>query len=298
MNFQTKLPRSRRRPAFTLLEIMFVLAILSILAAVAVPKYRLSLERAKVVECLATRVSAEHAQRVFMSQNDNQMATTRALVSGGYLDRFPRCVSGGALVWISSSPVKMACSLHDVSVPQSGGPGGASAPEFFTGFSSLSGIKILTGNWKIKSDMIVTSSKGGRVNELIISTGAFKDYSTEVVATLNSGGIGVYYRATMGSGDKISGYSFQMNSAGKLELWTLGNGNLTKLLSSSSMPSGFPATGVAHTITVDAVGALSTIYIDGAQVMQVTDSTFSQGTSGLREWKGSAAVDSISINTP
>lgn len=287
-----------RRPAFTLLEIMVVLAILAVLVAVAVPNYRLTVEKAKVTECLATRVYAERAQQVFMSQNDNQMATTAKLVSGGYLDRFPRCVSGGALVWISSSPVKMACSLHDASAPLSDGPAAASAPEFFTGFTTLSGVKILTGDWKIKSDMLLTSSKGSSVNEVILSTGPFKDYATEVVATLYKGGIGVYYRATMGSGDKISGYSFQMDSTGKLQLWTVVNGNLITLLSSSSMPSGFPATGVAHTITVDAVGALSTVYIDGARVMQVTDSTFSQGTSGLSEWKGSAAVDSISINTP
>lgn len=307
--------RFRRRAAFTLLELMISLAVLAALAVFALPRYADIIGRAKIAECQATRSVLERAEELYMNQNEGRLGTAGELAAAGYLDRTPVCLAGGSLVWISTSPLKLACSVHDISgvqdtvVASSGAAAGAGAAAgsaasggsaaaapvtlFSSGFSSMDGIDALTGAWRIKGGQLTVSSKGKSVNEVIVDGVAYTNYSTDLAATIYSGGFGVMYRASVDSGSRISGYSFQVNSSGKLELWTIVASKPVALLASSSLPSGFPATKVQHTVSVDVEGAQSTFFVDGVQVMQVTDSTFTSGTSGIRQWGGSAAFDSI-----
>lgn len=293
--------RPRDRAAFSLLELMVALAVLSVLAAFAMPRYAQVLERTKGTECQVTRANVQRAEEVYMGQNEGRMATVRELVEKGYLDRQPRCVAGGSLVWISTAPVKMACSLHDAAPAPAAGntaaePGGsAAAPDtyFSSDLSSIEGIDPLTGAWRISGGVLTITSSGKSVNEAIVSTGPFTDYSTGLTATIASGGFGVLYRASVDSGNKVSGYSFQLDAEGKLELWTIVGSKPGERLAAAAMPSGFPVVGVEHTITVDVAGTQSTFYVDGVQVMQVTDATFSSGTSGMRQWGGTASFDTI-----
>lgn len=290
----------RSRAAFTLLELMVSLAVMAALAVFALPRYADVLNRAKAAECLATRAVVERAESLYMNQNDGRLATAPELAAAGYLERLPRCVAGGSLVWISTAPLKLACSIHDAApVPAAASAPAASAPAavpaFYSSFSSMEGIDALTGAWRINGGQLTISSKGKSVNEAMVDGAVYSNYSTDLAATMYGGGFGVMYRATMDSGSRVSGYSFQIDSSGALELWTIVAGKPAALLASSAMPAGFPAVGTQHTVSVDAVGAQSTFFVDVAQVMQVTDSAFTTGTSGIRQWGGKAAFDSITL---
>lgn len=302
--------RLRSRKGFTLMEFFVAMAILAILASFAVPRYAKVIERAKSAECLVTRANAQRAEEIYMGQNEGRAASTLELVEKGYLDRMPRCVAGGSLVWLSTAPLKLACSLHDASpvpvaaaVPAgssagstaAGSGGGSAAPEtyFSSNLSSMDGIDPLTGAWRLSGGLLTITSKGKSVNEAIVSTGPFTDYTTDLTATITSGGFGVMYRASIDSGNRVSGYSFQLDATGKLELWTIVGSKPAERLASSAMPSGFPVVGVQHTVSVDVTGTRSTFYVDGVQVMQVTDAAFSSGTSGIRQWGGTSSFDTI-----
>lgn len=304
---------ARRRGGFTLLELLVVLAVLSVLAVLAVPRYAAIVGRARSAECLATRTVTQRAQEIYMGQNDGRVASTEELIQGRYLDRLPRCVAGGSLVWLSTSPLKLACSLHDAAplpgatapltgltsslpgiTPSGSGPAIA-GPYFSGGFATMDGIDPLTGAWRLSGGLLTITSKGKSVNEALVSSGPFTNYATDLTATIASGGFGVLYRASLDGGNKVSGYSFQLDSKGVLELWTIKESKPDKRLAVSAMPSGFPAVGVQHTVSVEASGAQSTFYVDGVQVMQVTDTTFSSGTSGIRQWGGTSAFDMIEL---
>ncbi len=307
--------RPRNRRGFSLMELFVAMAVLAVLASFAMPRYAEVIERTKSTECQVSRANAQRAEEIYIGQNEGRVASTQELVQKGYLDRMPRCVAGGSLVWLSTNPVKMACSLHDASpaaaatAPAAGaagstagtpaassGSGSTAADTYFSSdFSLIDGIDPLTGAWRIKGGVLTITSKGKSVNEAIVSTGPFTDYSTDLTATIASGGFGVLYRASVDSGSKVSGYSFQLSSTGKLELWTIEDSKPEDRLAVSAMSAGFPVVGVQHTITVDVAGTQSTFYIDGVQVMQVTDDTFSGGTSGIRQWGGTSSFDMIKL---
>lgn len=307
--------RPRSRKGFTLMEFFVAMAIVAILASFAMPRYAEVITRTKSTECQVSRANAQRAEEIYIGQNEGRTASTLELVQKGYLDRMPRCVAGGSLVWLSTEPVKMVCSLHDAAPASattapaagpvgstagntaagSGGGSTAAGPYFSSSLASMDGIDPLTGAWRINGGVLTITSKGKSVNDAIVSTGPFTDYSTSLVATIASGGFGVLYRASIDSGSKISGYSFQLSSTGKLELWTIVGSKPGQRLAVSAMPAGFPVVGVQHTITVDVKGTQSTFYVDGAQVMQVADITFLSGTSGMRQWGGTSSFDSITL---
>lgn len=286
--------RPRDRKGFTLMELFVSMAVVAVLASFAMPRYAQVIERTKSTECQVSRANAQRAEEIYIGQNEGRTATTLELVQKGYLDRMPRCVAGGSLVWLSTAPVKMTCSLHDAAPSAGSGSGSAPSDTYFSStLSSMEGIDPLTGAWRINGGVLTITSSGKSVNEVVVSTGPFTNYSTDLTATITSGGFGVLYRASIDSGSKVSGYSFQLDAAGKLELWTIVGSKPGELLAASAMPAGFPVVGVQHTITVDVNGTLSTCYIDGVQVMQVTDSIFSSGTSGMRQWGGTSSFDTI-----
>jgi len=290
--------RPRNRKGFTLMELFVVMAILAVLASFAMPRYAQVIERAKSTECQVTRANSQRAEEIYMGQNEGHVASTQELVAKGYLDRMPRCVAGGSLVWLSTAPLKLACSLHDAapaagSAPGSGGGAAAPAEYFSSTLASMEGIDPLTGAWRINGGVLTITSSGKSVNEAMVSTGPFTNYSTDLTATIDSGGFGVLYRASIDSGSKVSGYSFQLDAAGKLELWTIVGSKPGARLASAAMPAGFPVVGVQHTITVAVAGTQATFYVDGVQVMQVTDDTFTSGTSGMRQWGGTSSFDTI-----
>ncbi|MEA3507728.1 MAG: hypothetical protein U9R40_02255, partial [Synergistota bacterium] len=56
-----------------------------------------------------------------------------------------------------------------------------------------------------------------------------------------------------------------------------------KTIASANMPKGFDV-NAPHTVTVEVSGNTHTAYVDGVEVLSVTDDTYESGMVGLRKW--------------
>jgi hypothetical protein len=109
----------------------------------------------------------------------------------------------------------------------------------------------------------------------------------DVNATMVSGanvGYGVYFRSD--GEPSITGYCFQFDpgAGNKFTVRKVNNGVESGAIQSVSMPSGFSVIGTPHAISISAVGSHIVIKVDGATVLDFTDSTFTSRSAGLRTW--------------
>ena len=103
-----------QRRGFTLMELIMVLAVITILATILTPKITSLIDKTKASQCLANRTIIEEAETRYRVEHNNTPSDSLAqLNQAGYLDRIPVCNSGGIYVWVSTDlPVQMGCSYH------------------------------------------------------------------------------------------------------------------------------------------------------------------------------------------
>lgn len=93
--------RRRTRSAFTLIELMIVIAIIGVLAAIAVPNFKRARERANTRACYANQKTIAGAIEMYnLDKNTNKTqvnsAFLQALTSSGYLQSVPSDPGQGA----------------------------------------------------------------------------------------------------------------------------------------------------------------------------------------------------------
>lgn len=104
-----------RNKGFTLVELMVVVAIIIILAAILVPRYLDVTDSAKAAKCQANQRTVEGAAAVFMARHDGTMPTSVGdLVTDGELDGEPTCpgttgTAGGALYTLDTTNGSTVC---------------------------------------------------------------------------------------------------------------------------------------------------------------------------------------------
>ena len=162
-----------------------------------------------------------------------------------------------------------------------------------TDFAAVAASQPIVGaKWSVVGGKLVPPASGGSI---LFGDQSWTDAQVETTATLASGsGYGVYFRAT--GTTKISGYVFQYDPGvgNKFVVRKVVNGTESAPIAIGAMPAGFPIYGVAHDVSVSAIGTHIVCTVDGTSVLDFSDSTFSSGGTGLRSW-GGASVSFASV---
>lgn len=109
------IPRNSKIRAFTVVELMIVVLVLSILLAVAVPSWMGARERAREGVCHANLRMIEHAKEQFAMEGKKQAGDSVANsdIWPTYLKSrtFPQCPEGGAYT-VGAIGTDPSCSVH------------------------------------------------------------------------------------------------------------------------------------------------------------------------------------------
>ena len=94
--------RNRRNSGFTLIELMIVIAIIAILAAILVPNFIRARAQGQVTACKSNLKNIGTALEMYATDNAGRYPanlgdlTTAAGAGGGYLKTIPECPSAGS----------------------------------------------------------------------------------------------------------------------------------------------------------------------------------------------------------
>ena len=106
--------RLSRRTGFTLVEIMIVIAIIGLLAAVAVPNFMRAQKKAKEQFCALNREAIDNSKQLWCTENKKSEKDTPSEDDiKVYLkdNKFPQCPSGGQYS-VNAVDAKCTCSVH------------------------------------------------------------------------------------------------------------------------------------------------------------------------------------------
>lgn len=286
---------------FTIIELLIVLAIVGILAAVGTPHLLHALRARQVVNCVVSRIDIQNAERAYVVENGKASTSLDELAQKKYIPNVPKCPSKGVYMWIDNADPKnpfrtLGCSVHYF--PTTAVAGVASL--FSSDFNDGKGFTFLKGEWKFVNGQLSSVSPWGE-HRLAFGDKTWKDYTIALQATLNKGsGYGVYYRAD-GKAD-ITGYCFQYDPGygNEFTVRKVVAGREEKApIVRVKMPAGFDIFGAPHEITISVKSDQHTISIDNKVVLSFRNSTFTSGSAGLRTWGSStqALFDKV-IVTP
>src|SRR5438874_13473467 len=108
--------KTSKRSAFTLVEIMIVVAIIGLLAAIAIPNLVTAQKKAKRQACNSTMKAIEGAKAQWALENkkaDTDVPSDADLFGPDkYIERTPQCPGGGTYS-LNAINAKPTCSVQD-----------------------------------------------------------------------------------------------------------------------------------------------------------------------------------------
>lgn len=107
------------RNAFTLMELLVVIALIAILTAVAVPTFKKYSESSKGQRCCANILLIENAKDAFIIDHPGRNITANDLVA--YLKYgMPSCPSGGSYQQVTNRYARITCTAKPQNQPING----------------------------------------------------------------------------------------------------------------------------------------------------------------------------------
>jgi len=104
----------RRQSGFTMIELLIVIIIIGILAAIATAAYAKQRSQAKTAACRADMRQIEVAEKSYIIAGGSASLNVQTLVDDHLLEGVPRCPAGGVYSWVSDvdGHVELSCSIH------------------------------------------------------------------------------------------------------------------------------------------------------------------------------------------
>ncbi len=168
---------------------------------------------------------------------------------------------------------------------------------FSEDFTDLSDWYIPWGQWEISDDALF----GKRHSAIFAKNFSGEDYLINInTANLAQGnGYGVWFRAQ--NPDRPEGYIFQYDpgyDGGSFLFRKWVDGHELSPFARVKVP-GYDWHGEDHQVQISVVGDTFTAYVDGEEVLSASDSTYTEGTIGIRTWDNTQATfDDITVTTP
>jgi general secretion pathway protein G len=275
----------RSTEGFTLVELMVVVLIIGVLVSVAIPVFSTAAKRAQAATCLSNQATTARVAEIYRSQDGTSPPTLQSLVDKQLLKSLPVCPANGTYVWLSRTSGggdTLACSVHYIS---------ADSAMWSTAWADMAGFKSLMGGWS-NTGGVLTADPNQYQNRGLFGDPSWTDVSIRTNATLTSGpgGYGIYFRATDTPGGP-TGYCFQFDpgAGNKFLVRKVVNGAESGAIATANMPVGFAAYNTSHPVDITTVGSRIVVKVDGAVVLDFTDTTFTSGQAGVRTWSRSGA---------
>jgi prepilin-type N-terminal cleavage/methylation domain-containing protein len=89
----------RRIKGFTLIELMIVIAIIAILAAILVPNFLRARAQGQLTACKSNMKNIGTAMEMYSSDNQGRYPTGITLITPNYLKTIPTCASAGNITY-------------------------------------------------------------------------------------------------------------------------------------------------------------------------------------------------------
>jgi prepilin-type N-terminal cleavage/methylation domain-containing protein len=86
----------KRIKGFTLIELMIVIAIIAILAAILVPNFLRARAQGQLTACKSNMKNIGTAMEMYSSDNQGRYPSALTLITPNYLKTIPTCASAGA----------------------------------------------------------------------------------------------------------------------------------------------------------------------------------------------------------
>jgi len=176
-----------------------------------------------------------------------------------------------------------------------GAVGNLSNTLFKDSFDSSGNWKEVQGKWEIINGQYRNVGGGEHRSFAFTEDTSWTDYAVEVNALLTKGdGYGVYFRAT--NPEAVNAYVFQYDpgynkaQGGEFLFRKVVDGKEMSPIARVRAPQGYDWYGQERLIKVEARGTTLVASIDGVPVLQVEDSSFTNGAVGLRTWDDTEAI--------